>query len=183
VGGRDCPDGTPVAVEKKVDGDFEGYRISGRIDRVDIRENRKVLLDYKTGKVRSARQIQAEMDLGQNVQAVLYPYLYHQHKASESVPDFAYIFLSGPKETPAARVDPVTLLRQWVELLNNGAFVPTPNALWDHWAYRDVRPCRYCGLTSLCRRLDRGATLRYGRLLKSLAPLRFTAVQNEGSAE
>lgn len=51
-----------AACETTLEATLEGLRFSGRIDRIDMRENRRVLIDYKTGKLPSiTKHTTAEM--------------------------------------------------------------------------------------------------------------------------
>jgi hypothetical protein len=181
VGSEPCPDGRPVQFEKRTVADYETVRISGKFDRVDTREGKALLLDYKTGTPRTKKSLDAAVGDGWMLQPTLYPWLYERDHPSEEVPGFAIIYLSTPEEVPVDPSDPEVLLGQFTEILGNRCFVPLPNGLWQQWNIKEGGKCRRCKLASVCRRLDLGALQRFGTIYKKLAPKRLGALTADKS--
>lgn len=179
LGRENLPDGSPRALEMWASADHGMLTVKGKIDRVDLRLETTVLLDYKTGSPRGRSNLQKQVRAGWLLQPSLYPWLYRKNNPEISSADFSIIYLKTAEEVSLEPSDAEDLLDQLQEIIANSAFVPTPGSLWKRWGKYDFQPCRYCDLTSVCRRLDPGAVQRYGTIFQKLAPKRAHALRPE----
>jgi hypothetical protein len=180
-----CPDGIPVLLESKarrVLGKTVHLELSGRIDRLDSRNGRLHIVDYKTGRnpFDSPRTAQQELALGFRLQPLLYPWLLEQPAG------FSFLFLGPdpPQEVVfEAGEEPETLLEELLELPARGCFPPFPNALWARLGLGTVKPCLICSLSSLCRRFDEGALGVFEAVLQQHGRLRMARILTAAGQE
>jgi ATP-dependent helicase/DNAse subunit B len=182
----ECPDGAPLAQEIKIRMPFPGKEyltISGQIDRIDNREGRFHVLDYKSGRVPWSSQPEQKslMKLGHRLQPLLYPHLYRVQTGLSSSPSFSFVFLGTepPKEVEVSvEEDSSRILLSLASLLEDGLFIPTPTESMREWGLKYVKPCRYCQLNSLCRRFDTKQRNRNSHCFETVANIRFEAMTN-----
>ena len=152
-GGLNCE--TPVTLELAED---VGFRIRGRIDRVDRVENEIVIWDYKTGSMAQYDE-QDLLKRGTHLQWALYAYALNSILGQRDEPDrvqlSGYVFpgdrehgrrLSDAPPTPEALAN---VLRPLLELVANGGF----------FHIQKSQECDYCIYNRVCskERLDANA--------------------------
>jgi ATP-dependent helicase/nuclease subunit B len=122
-------------------GDGRTLRVSGRIDRIDRREDGLVLRDYKTG--RAPRDDGGVFRGGKQLQIPFYVLAAAKLLPGERVVDAFLDYVDGGRqvafrpdlaESPAFR----DLLRRLVDLVARGVFVQEPSA------------CEWCDFTAVC---------------------------------
>jgi ATP-dependent helicase/nuclease subunit B len=122
-------------------GDGRTLRVSGRIDRIDRREDGLVLRDYKTG--RAPRDDGGVFRGGKQLQIPFYVLAAAKLLPGERVVDAFLDYVDGGRqvafrpdlaESPAFR----DLLRRLVDLVARGVFVQEPGA------------CEWCDFTAVC---------------------------------
>jgi ATP-dependent helicase/nuclease subunit B len=91
------------AAESKFDWQLEGVRLRGRIDRLDVRQDQKLVLDYKTKNEQDLRNLLREA--GEDVQLACYAYA---HEAA----DAAFVSIENGKVKLIEPKDDVPLLAQ-----------------------------------------------------------------------
>jgi RecB family exonuclease len=180
----ECSNGRPVALETKIRLPYPGkdyLKISGQIDRVDDRQGRFNIIDYKSGQTpwTSLQERELEMEIGYRLQPLLYPWLYQTDKGLPYTPAFSFIFLGGeqPKEDLISEPElSEELLLTLVNLLEQGNYFPISDEITQQWGFKKLTPCRYCDLSSLCRRYDLNVRRRSKSLLKEHAGDRFAQI-------
>ena len=128
--------------ESAFDWQLEGVRLRGRIDRLDVREQEKLVLDYKT---QSEQVLRAKLkEPGEDVQLACYAYA---HEAA----DAAFVSIENGKVKRVAPKDDVPLLAQLnaerlvqtMERIRGGAGLPA-NGI--------DQVCLYCEMRGVCRK-------------------------------
>jgi ATP-dependent helicase/nuclease subunit B len=120
-----------------------GYRLEGRLDRLDQAPDGGIILDYKTGRAPK----QQEVDTGEAVQLPSYALL------SETLPArVEYLELDGKVATGSALqgAELATLTRavqQRLETLLQDIVHGVPLPAWG-----DAETCRHCDFDGLCRK-------------------------------
>jgi hypothetical protein len=156
-----CPDGIPVSHEMQLIGQINGcpnVSISGRLDRIDIRDGQRHVVDYKSGRVpwSSRRWKDLEEGLGFYLQASIYPWLVGLKEGDTST-GFSFLFLGEdpPEEVFCkGRDDVAKLVESLLEVIRQGSFFPTPSEIFQEFGLTGVNSCRGCELASLCRRFE-----------------------------
>ena len=128
--------------ELKLYGNINGYKISGKIDRVDIKEGRFVLLDYKTGKINLAtsKTLQNMADF----QMEFY-YLLAKQNGFDDIDEVAFYDLSSGK------ILKETFLEDKLSLLEEKFLLLEEKEQYFNMS-EDIKSCRYCPYTMLCGR-------------------------------
>ena len=142
---------------------LEGLLISGKMDRIDQRNEQFSIYDYKSGNAPEKRDLKREVFLGYRVQPILYPWIFRQQNP-EAEAEFSFIFLgvSPPQEMKVENRPAVEeFLRPLAEILEKGMYLPTPTETLKLNGIEGADSCRYCEFISLCRRFDPGAQPRY----------------------
>jgi RecB family exonuclease len=122
-------------------GDGRTLRVSGRIDRIDRREDGLVLRDYKTG--RAPRDDGGVFRGGKQLQIPFYVLAVARLLPGERVVDAFLDYVDGGRQV-AFRPDLAEsrpfrdLLRRLVDLVARGVFVQEPGA------------CEWCDFTAVC---------------------------------
>ncbi len=122
-------------------GDGRSLRVSGRIDRIDRREDGLVLRDYKTG--RAPRDDGGVFRGGKQLQIPFYVLAVSKLLPGERVVDAFLDYVDGGRQV-AFRPDIAQgaefrdLLRRLVDLVSRGVFVQEPTA------------CDWCDFTAVC---------------------------------
>ncbi len=136
--GEEPHDPEPLEIDL---GDGRTLRVSGRIDRIDRREDGLVLRDYKTG--RAPRDDGGVFRGGKQLQIPFYVLAAAKLLPGERVVDAFLDYVDGGRqvafrpdlvESPAFR----DLLRRLVDLVARGVFVQEPGA------------CEWCDFTAVC---------------------------------
>ena len=128
--------------ELKLLGNINGYKIAGKIDRVDIKEGKFVLLDYKTGKINVAtsKTLQNAVDF----QMEFY-YLLAKQNGFDDIDEVAFYDLNSGK------ILKETLLEDKLSLLEK-KFLLLEKKEYNFEMSEDIKNCRYCPYTILCGR-------------------------------
>jgi RecB family exonuclease len=128
--------------EKKYSCEYLGFKITGRIDRVDIREGRYEVLDYKSGKVEIAKKIDSKKI--SDFQLQFYEILTKAN--SMDVESFGYYDLRNAKIITEDFKD------EKMELLNSKLIELSKQKEIDFHMCDDLKNCRYCPYNYLCNR-------------------------------
>ncbi|MDD2914864.1 MAG: PD-(D/E)XK nuclease family protein [Gallionella sp.] len=136
--------------ESEFDWQLEGVRLRGRIDRLDVRGEEKLVLDYKTQSEQVLRNKLKEP--GEDVQLACYAYA---HEAA----DAAFVSIENGKVKLVAPKDDVPLLAQLnverlehaMERIRGGAGLPA-NGI--------NQACLYCEMRGVCRKGEWTSGLR-----------------------
>ena len=142
---------TPIATEQRFEGEWQGLKVTGRIDRIDETPSGLVLIDYKTGgsvpkgikDSNGKASIDLQLPLYRDMAAVLYP---EQHVA-----DPQYFSLTKGKNLPVSSKAPQHELPAAIEscknALDTGSYPVQPDAKRE--------ACRYCDFDLICRQGSR----------------------------
>ena len=142
---------TPIATEQRFEGEWQGLKVTGRIDRIDETPSGLVLIDYKTGgsvpkgikDSNDKASIDLQIPLYQDIAAVLYP--------EESIADSQYFSLAKGKKLSVSSKAPQHELPAAIEscknALNTGSYPVQPDAKRE--------ACRYCDFDLMCRQGSR----------------------------
>ena len=122
-------------------GDGRSLRVSGRIDRIDRREDGLVLRDYKTG--RAPKDDGGVFRGGKQLQIPFYVLAVSKLLPGERVVDAFLDYVDGGRQVAfrpdiAQGVEFRDLLRRLVDLVSRGVFVQEPTA------------CDWCDFTAVC---------------------------------
>jgi ATP-dependent helicase/nuclease subunit B len=136
-----------AASENTFDWELEGVRLRGRIDRLDVREEEKRVLDYKTQSDTLLRNKLKEP--GEDVQLACYAYAYEAADAAFVSIENGKVKLVEPKgDVPQlAQLNVERLVRVMGEI-RGGAGLPA-NGIDD--------VCNYCEMRGLCRKGEWGS--------------------------
>ena len=141
----------PIALEQRFEGEWQGLRVTGRVDRIDETPSGLVLIDYKTGSsapkgIKDANgkvSIDLQLPLYQEIAVALYP--------GESVVDAQYFSLTkGKKLSVSSKAPPHELpaaIENCKSALNAGSYPVQPDAKRE--------ACTYCDFDLLCRQGNR----------------------------
>ncbi|MEM8505460.1 MAG: PD-(D/E)XK nuclease family protein [Cyanobacteria bacterium P01_D01_bin.1] len=145
-------DAEPVALEEKFKGEWEGFKVTGRVDRIDRTPNGLVLIDYKT----SAQRPKGLKDSNGKANIDLQLQLYREAAATEMFPDETvtaaqYFSLTKGKELKLSSKAPQHELPDAIAscktALNKGHYPVQPDVKRD--------ACRYCDFDLVCRKGSR----------------------------
>ncbi len=147
------PEGAePVALERQFKGEWEGFKVTGRVDRIDRTPNGLVLIDYKT----SSQRPKGLKDSNGKASIDLQLQLYQDVAASEMFPGETvtaaqYFSLTKGKALTLSNKAPQHELPAAIEncktALNLGHYPVQPDVNRD--------ACRYCDFDSVCRQGSR----------------------------
>lgn len=142
---------TPIATEQQFEGEWQGLRVTGRIDRIDETSSGLVLIDYKTGgsapkgikDSNGKASIDLQLSLYRDIAAALYP--------EQSVADTQYFSLTKGEKLPVSGKAPQHELPGAIEAcksaLDTGCYPVQPDAKRE--------ACRYCDFDLMCRQGNR----------------------------
>ncbi len=145
------PEATPIGLKKRFTGEWQGLKVTGRIDRIDETSDGLVLIDYKTGgsvpkgiKDSSGKvSIDLQLPLYREVAAILYP--------DKDVVDAQYFSLTKGKKLSVSRKAPQHELPAAIEscksALDTGSYPVQPDAKRE--------ACTYCDFDLVCRQGSR----------------------------
>jgi len=147
------PEGAePVALERKFKGEWEGFKVTGRVDRIDRTAEGLVLIDYKT----SGQRPKGLKDSNGKASIDLQLQLYREAAATdmfpgESVTAARYFSLTKGEELKLSSRSPQHELPAAIETcrtaLNLGHYPVQPDVNRD--------ACRYCDFDLVCRQGSR----------------------------
>ena len=141
----------PIDLEKRFEGEWQGLKVTGRIDRIDETPSGLVLIDYKTGGstpkgIKDANgkvSIDLQLPLYRELAATLYP--------DKSVVAAQYFSLTKGKNLPVSSNAPQHELPAAIEacksVLDTGRYSVQPDAKRD--------ACTYCDFDLICRQGNR----------------------------
>ena len=141
----------PIALEKRFEGNWQGLKVTGRIDRIDETPSGLVLIDYKTGgsapkgikDTNGKASIDLQLPLYRDIAADLY--------SAQSVADTQYFSLTKGKKLPVSSKAPQHELPAAIEscknALDTGSYPVQPDAKRE--------ACRYCDFDLVCRQGSR----------------------------
>lgn len=159
-------EGHPLLIEEPFEITLAGLKFTGKIDRVDLRDGRLIILDYKTGNVDFTPE---HIRKGYNFQALLYLLAIQEKRQEPTLGMLFYDLKEGElrrgllieeevsKETKKAVTrghtlsldkfsvlghDGIQRIREVAEKIALGQFDPTPSA----------ENCSYCEAKGLCRK-------------------------------
>ena len=128
--------------ESKFDWPLDGVRLRGRIDRLDVRADEKLVLDYKTQSEQVLRNKLREP--GEDVQLACYAYAHEAADAAFVSIDNGKVKLVAPKEDmPQLAQLNTERLEQVMAALRNGAGLPANGV---------DTACAYCEVRGVCRK-------------------------------
>jgi ATP-dependent helicase/nuclease subunit B len=128
--------------ESKFDWELEGVRLRGRIDRLDVRDEEKLVLDYKTQSEQVLRNKLREP--GEDVQLACYAYAHEAADAAFVSIENGKVKLVEPKhDVPLLAQLNAERLVQVMERMRNGAGLPA-NGI--------DAVCGYCEMRGVCRK-------------------------------
>ncbi|MEL6353904.1 MAG: PD-(D/E)XK nuclease family protein [Cyanobacteria bacterium J06627_28] len=142
---------TPIALEKRFEGNWQGLKVTGRIDRIDETPNGLVLIDYKTGSSapkgikdsNDKASIDLQLPLYRDIAAELYP--------EQGVADTQYFSLTKGKKLSISRNAPQHELPTAIETcktaLHTGSYPVQPDVKRE--------ACKYCDFDLVCRQGSR----------------------------
>lgn len=166
----------PVAVEAKYEKDWPGMetvKLSGRVDRVDQKDGRPMMVDFKSGK-KTSQYFAKKVAMGWLIQAVVYPWLCDRPDA-----EFQYVYLGDTEPEIGDGVKaPVAedFMRILGGIVQSGRYVAVSNQVLEEIGIENLSSCTYCEFGSACRRFESGAPARYAEALTEVAPERVTAM-------
>ena len=147
------PDARIIGTERDFGGEWRGFRVKGRVDRIDARGDGVVIIDYKTGASNYGCVQDADRLNTLDIQLPIYletaaPALHPEAVTCEA----GYVYLGKPKRDVAkvndAAID--ALVQRLKLMLEAGDFRVAPD--------RKRKACTYCDYRLSCRsgaRLDR----------------------------
>ena len=145
-------DAEPVALEKQFKGEWQGFKVTGRVDRIDRTPNGLVLIDYKT----SSQRPKGLKDSNGKASIDLQLQLYREAAAAEMFPGETvtaaqYFSLTKGKELKLSNKAPQHELPAAIEncktALNLGHYPVQPDVKRD--------ACQYCDFDPVCRQGSR----------------------------
>jgi len=146
------------AVETDFDLELDGFRFRGRIDRIDFRGGRHKLVDYKSGRARTAEQAQKDRRLGR--QFGIYKLAAIQILGTTQI-DLEAHYISGPTVVELAKDDDqLDRDRRWAWAVAKS--INEARAARNFPVQPGDFTCPYCPFQVVC---DQGQTfLRAGRI-------------------
>ena len=129
-----------IAVEKEMFGSFEGFRIKGNIDRIDEKEDKLSVIDYKSGKINFLTQKSIEKAV--DFQLEFYYLLVSQKNEVENL--YYYDLKEGILEEERFFEQKLKLLQEKLKLLRDKKqnFTMTD----------EIKNCKYCAYATICAR-------------------------------
>ncbi len=135
----------PTFVEAPFSFQVGSTRVKGRWDRVDIRGDEVVLIDFKTSDVRTQKD--ADRRARESLQLMIYALAYRE--VYGAIPDRLELQFLGPQRVLVGSASPdAEMFRETAEIIERVAhgirgqqFIATP----DYY-----RACRYCAFASIC---------------------------------
>lgn len=157
------PDDEPLGVERTVSTRTDGLLLSGRVDRVDVRDGELVVVDYKTGKgsgydaIPLLERPNEEADLidrGRKLQLVLYALAAQRHYSPPVRPTSSYYWFvelgAMHRGAPIGSQEQDRLLEVLdvaVRGIREGIYPAHPGE-WDGWSGWDS--CSFCPYDRAC---------------------------------
>ncbi len=128
------------ALEKSLHVDYNGFKLEGQIDRIDIKDNRLSVIDYKSGKI--PKSTIKTLDKESTFQLEFYYLLANGDKEVESL---SYYDLKN------AELVEESLFEEKLEKLNE-ILVELEKPIVDFEKCESKTPCTYCAFVKLCGR-------------------------------
>ena len=123
--------------EKRLSCDYHGFKLIGDIDRIDMREGRYSVIDYKSGKI-------PDNSLNKTVDFQLQFYHLLSKELGELEGCYYYELKSGKLREEKSFDEKLELLDEKLALLKEGEF--------DFHMCEDKSVCRFCPYNKLCQR-------------------------------
>lgn len=165
---------TAIAFEQKFNGNWQGFRITGQIDRIDQTDDGLVLIDYKTSSSPPKGVKNAEGKAGIDLQLPIY----REAAAPELYPDasvtnaYYYSLTKGQKlskKQPTA-ADLAQVANRCQQHLEQGHFPVMPDS--PEKSADERQACKYCDFDLVCRQ---GSRLRRKAIAQTQPQLADTA--------
>ncbi len=128
------------ALEKSLHVEYKGFNLEGKIDRIDIKENRLSVIDYKTGKI--PKSTIRTLDKESTFQLEFYYLLANQKREVESL---SYYDLKNAELVEETLFD--EKMTRLDEILKE---LETPLTKFEKC--ESQMPCKYCAFVKLCDR-------------------------------
>jgi RecB family exonuclease len=132
----------PTFIEKEFSVLLDQNKIRGRWDRIDIREGRVTIIDYKSSNVRT--QEKANQEIRKNLQLSIYAYAYR--KIEGKIPEQIQLYfldsglIGSLEKTEKDLEKTVEQIRVVAAGIRKGDFAPKPTFI----------ACRYCPYREIC---------------------------------
>jgi len=130
------------SLEKSLHVDYKGFRLEGKIDRIDIRNNRLSVIDYKSGKI--PKTTLKTLDKETTFQLEFYYLLANQDKEVESLSYY---------DLKKAEIIEEGLFKEKMEKLDE-ILKELEKPIVDFEKCESKMPCQYCAFVKLCDRLN-----------------------------
>ncbi len=131
------------AIEKQIKTRYRGLNLTGKIDRVDIKDQRLYVLDYKTGKI--PKTIQKEIKEGR-VKDFQLQFYYHLSSTIKNTANCAFYELTSSKIVEEKFFD------EKLELLDNTLDELKSLKEIDFCLTEDKNNCKFCPYIMICGR-------------------------------
>ncbi|MGP1386762.1 MAG: PD-(D/E)XK nuclease family protein [Thainema sp.] len=150
-------DATAIAFEQKFNGNWQGFRITGQIDRIDQTDDGLVLIDYKTSSSPPKGVKNAEGKADVDLQLPIYreaaaPELYPDASVTDA---YYYSLIKGQKlsKKQPTEADLAQVANRCQQHLEQGHFPVMPDS--PEKSADDRQACKYCDFDLVCRQGNR----------------------------
>lgn len=132
--------GKPIGLEKKFSLELDGVKLVGRIDRIDESDSGLAVIDYKSGKQKSAADLKADLQLP--IYSLACHQMYKKYPAK-----LIYMFLGDDNMYEAcysvAELEQVKAqIAETINEINTGDFLATPGYHCQYCEYRRICPAK-----------------------------------------
>ena len=130
-------------LEKKVSGTIDGIRFKGKIDRIDVKKDETLILDYKSGKLEKEKK-EFKPEKERDFQMPIYYELLEKEHSNISL-FFIKILEEGEMQKVEFLDERLELLKELIKELKE-------TKSFSAFKCEDLKYCRYCEFTLLCQR-------------------------------
>jgi len=154
----------PIDTEKRFDVEFEGYKLRGVYDRIDFRDGKYYIIDYKTDKNSPQEN---SFVLHRHPQFTIYSLAYeknHKEELNEEKPIIAFLHLRTGKAFETKRsYEDYNYLKRLLESTVSGI---KSNEFTPFYGFH----CNFCEYIPICKKvcIDVGAKLKKLELIKDV---------------
>ncbi len=131
------------AREKSFNGDIDGLRFVGRVDRIDIRDNQLMILDYKSGSIKEANR-QSSLEKVTDFQMSIYKSLLENESSNIKL-----FFVNPLEDEPFVEAQ---ALEQKAQELQRHLYILKSTNSFVASRCEDIKKCTYCPYQLLCER-------------------------------
>ena len=138
----------PAFIEKEFSFIFEGVKIAGRFDRVDMEDGKAVIMDFKTSEIKAQKD--ADRRVKENKQLLLYALAWREISRELPARLELYFLESGLVGSRKVEEKDLAQIKEDIRAVSRGIRAK------EFPAAPDYNACRYCACRQICQQATLG---------------------------